>query len=216
MRRRSCRRVFAALLGLVLATALCACAPSGYGRESVKTSLPLDGEVAEELCKMLRMLTVNSPIMPEFDSITEAMEKCRDSVLYYMLTENYGKYTGDIEKLDSAAAEYPQMQIANLIPAREFEETVYTSFGGTRKITNESGRLFVYLDKIAAYTSVSILEFEQIDMTLSELSETDNTYRMRFTCSAGEITSPEYTAVFVKRDDGTVYFSQVRKSASDA
>lgn len=212
MRSRSVFNILGVLLCLVLAVSLCSCASTGYGREVVKNTHPVDGELSEDLCGMLRMLTVNSPIMPEFDSITEAMEQCRDSVLYYMLTENYGKYTGDIEKLDSASAAYPQMQITNLIPAREFEETVYTAFGGTRKITNESGRLFVYLEKIAAYTAVSMLEFEPIDITVSELSETDSTYRMLFTCSAGGVSSPEYKAVFVKREDGTVYFSQVCKS----
>ena len=179
--------------------------------ESVSRTLPADGEVAEKLSEMVRMLTVNSPVMPEFDDISEAMEKCRDSVLYYMLTKSYGKYTGDIEKLDRAVAEYPRMQITNLIPAREFEETVYSSFGGTKKITNESGRLFVYLEKIAAYTSVTMLDDDPISVNIEELMETENTYRVRFRCEAGGITSPEYRAIFMKRDDGTVYFYSVEE-----
>lgn len=180
-----------------------------YSEEEVQRTLPVDGDVSDELCEMMRMLTVNSPIMPEFDSIGEAMDKCRDSVLYYMLTKNYGKYTGDIDKLDSAVAEYPQMQIMNLIPAREFEETVYTAFGGTKKITNESGRLFVYLDRVAAYTSVTMVDVDPIRIDVAELTETENTYRMRLRCSAGDITSPEYRAIFIKRDDETVYFHSV-------
>lgn len=197
--------VFAVLCGLV-----CSCQlSSGYEDETVEKTLPLDGEVAETLSESVRMLSVNSPILPEFDSIGEAMENCRDSVLYYMLTKNYGKYTGDIEKLDAASAEYPQMQITNLIPAREFEETVYTTFGGTRKISNESGRLFIYLDKVASYTSVSMLDTEQIDVKVLELEETENTYRMRIQNSVGDITSPEYRIIFIKRDDGTAYFKEV-------
>ena len=197
---------------LLLECVLCAC--SGKVKpheESVVRSLPTDGEVADTLCEMIRMLTVNSPVLPEFDNITEAMEKCRDSVLYYMLTKNYGKYTGDIEKLDYAVSVYPQMQIMNLIPAREFEETVYAAFGGTKKITHESGRLFVYLDKIAAYTSVTMLDDDPVKVNVIELAETENTYRMKFRCDAGGVTSSEYRAIFVKRDDGTVYFYSVEK-----
>ena len=123
--------------------------------------------------------------------------------------ENYGKYTGDIEKLDAAVAAYPRMQITNFIPAREFEETVYSVFGGTRKVTNESGRLFVYLDKVTGYTSVTILDTKPVDVSVKSLTETENTYRMRFSCSSESVTSPEYDAIFIKRDDGTVYFYSV-------
>lgn len=181
----------------------------GYAEESVTREHYAESDIAHELCEMMRMLTVNSPIMPEFEGIGEAMEQCRDSVLYYMLTKNYGKYTGDIDRLDAAVAEYPQMQIMSLIPAREFEETVYTAFGGTRKISNESGRLFVYLDRIAAYTSVTMLDADPIEVDVISLGETENTYRMRCRCSADEVTSPEYQVIFIKRDDGTVYFHSV-------
>lgn len=207
------RKIICLLLAAFTVTALvCSCgARGGYLEESALRTVSSDSEEAEKLCEMLRMLTVNSPILPEFDSIGEAMKNCRDSVLYYMLTKNYGKYTGDIERLDSAVEEYPQMQITNLIPAREFEETVYASFGGTRKISNESGRLFVYLDKIAAYTSVTMVDEDPISVDISELTETENTYRMRFHCFAGNVISPEYRAIFIKRDDGTVYFHSVKE-----
>ncbi len=182
-----------------------------YSEESVERTLPADGEVAGELAEMIQMLTVNSPILPEFEDIDEAMERCRDAVLFYMLTENYGKYTGNIEKLDAAVAEYPQMQITNLIPAREFEETVYTAFGGTKKITNESGRLFVYLDRVTAYTSVTMLDSKPVDVKITELAETENTYRVRLRCSADDVESPEYRMIFVKREDGTAYFYSVEE-----
>lgn len=207
------RWICLATVFMLFCSVLCGCS----GRippeeEPVKATLPADGEVADKLSGMVRMLSVNSPIIPEFDDITEAMEKCRDSVLYYMLTKSYGKYTGDIEKLDHAVAEYPRMQITNLIPAREFEETVYASFGGTKKITNESGRLFVYLEKVAAYTSVTMLDDDPVKVSIVELSETENTYRMTFRCEAGGVTSPDYRGIFMKRDDGTVYFYKVEEN----
>ncbi len=208
MKRRFYRAILAVMTAILCLTA---CSGGGFAEEETKRTLASDSNEAETLCEMLRMLTVNSPILPEFENIGEAMKSCRDSVLYYMLTKNYGKYTGDIERLDAAVAEYPQMQITNLIPAREFEETVYTAFGGTRKITNESGRLFVYLDRVAAYTSVTMLDEDPISIDVLELEETENTYRMRFRCFAGDVTSPEYRAIFVKRDDGTAYFYSVEE-----
>lgn len=204
------KKVLSVILACVI---LCSCSFGvEYSEESVKRTHPNDGEVAIKLSEMLRMLTVNSPILPQFDDIDKAMTECRDAVLFYMLTENYGKYTGDIEKLDAAVAEYPKMQITNLIPAREFEETVYTAFGGTKKIENESGRLFVYLEKVAMYTSVTMLDSDPIDVKVLELVETENTYRMRVKCSAGEVESPEYRVIFIKRDDGTVYFYSVSET----
>lgn len=182
-----------------------------YEEESVKRELPTDGEDADMLSDMIHMLTVNSPILPELDDIDDVMEQCRDSILFYMLTENYGKYTGNIEKLDAAVAEYPHMQITNLIPAREFEETVYTAFGGTKKISNESGRLFVYLDRVSAYTSVTMLDSDPFDVDITEFAETENTYRMRVRCSSDDVKSPEYRIIFVKREDDTAFFHSVEE-----
>ena len=197
----------------ILVTTLSSCSfGAEYSEEPAKRELPTDGEVADELSDMVQMLTVNSPLLPEFEDIEDAMEFCRDSVLFYMLAENYGKYSGNIEKLDAAVAEYPQMQITNLIPAREFEETVYTAFGGTRKIDNESGRLFIYLDKVAAYTSVTMLDTERVKVSILDLVETENTYRMRVRCRAGDVESPEYRIIFVKREDGTAYFHSVEEA----
>lgn len=214
------RRGTRILAALVIAATLCGCSAvadmfgvgGSYADEAVIANPDADSEAALMLCDMVRMLSVNSPVIATFDSVTEAMEKCRDSVLYYMLTKNYGKYTGDIEKLDAASVAYPQMQIANFIPAREFEETVYKNFGGNRRIGNEGGTLFIYLEKVSGYTSVSMLDYDPIDVEILELSETEHTYRMRIRNSLGGITSPEYSIMFIKRDDGTAYFRHVREN----
>ncbi len=207
---RGALRTVLCLLAAVCILVSCA-GKKDYATEPIVKTVDPDSEIVGELCGMLRMLTVNSPILPEVQSIDDAMESCRDSILYYMLVENYGKYTGDIEKLDLAVAEYPQMQITNLIPAREFEETVYAAFGGTRKISNKSGRLFVYLERVAAYTSVTMVDEDSILIDVSDMVETENTYRMIFRCIAGDVVSEDYRAVFIKRDDGSAYFHSVVK-----
>ena len=216
------KMIWRAAVVLFFVCVLCSCSAIGglfgqnkYDNEAVVRILPTDGEEAETLSEMVRMLSVNSPIIPEFDGIGEAMKSCRDSVLNYMLLKNYGKYTGNIEKLDAAVAEYPQMQITNLIPAREFEETVYAAFGGNWKISNESGRLFIYLDKVSSYTSVTVLNSDPISIEVIELAETENTYRMRVKNTVGDIVSPEYSIVFIKRDDGTAYFKSVKKQTGN-
>lgn len=214
------RRLRCCAAALLVAAVLAGCSAvsnvfgvgGGYENESVISSPEYDSEAALMLCDMVRMLSVNSPVIATFDNVSEAMEGCRDSVLYYMLTKNYGKYTGDIEKLDAASEAYPQMQIANFVPAREFEETVYKNFGGNRRIGNESGKLFVYLEKVSGYTTVSMLEYDPMNIEILELSETEHTYRMRIKNSLGDIVSPQYDMLFVKRDDGTVYFKYVRET----
>ena len=46
------------------------------------------------------------------------------------------------------------------------------------------------------------------------LSETENTYRMRVTLTLGEVTSPAYDIVMIKREDKTVYFNSVHEAVS--
>jgi len=205
------RKILSFILACEFLLLLTSCSFFGhnYGDEEIISSLPADGEVAKELVDMIPMLSVNSPVLPNFKGATEAMKYCRDSVLYYMLMKSYGKYTGDIKKLDAAVEAYPHMQITSLIPAREFEETVYTAFGGRRKISNESGRLFVYLDKVGAYTAVTILDSDPVKCSVLSLAETENTYRMTVRCSLDGVTAPDYTVVFIKRDEGPAYIYSV-------
>ena len=120
------KKIVALAVVAVISFSLVSCSLFGhdYGTEEIVAILETDGEVALELADMISMLSVNSPVIPTFSGAGEAMEYCRDSVLYYMLMKSYGKYTGDIKKLDAAVDAYPHMQITNLIPAREFEETV--------------------------------------------------------------------------------------------
>jgi len=49
-----------------------------------------------------------------------------------------------------------------------------------------------------------------VEITLREVLETENTYRMSFSCSAGELTV-DYFALAVKRADGSCYFDALLK-----
>lgn len=183
-----------------------------YSTEPVRINYANDSEKAAELCGYIRMLILDSPFIPEFDSSAEAINLFRDSLLNYMLSSNYSRYTGNLELLDEASEEYPAMTVNNLIPAKEFEQTYYTFFGGSTKITNKSGDFFMFLAKIEAYTALSEPILNDIRIVPTYVAETENTYRFRVKLIHDANTSPEYDIVMIKRiEDGNAYFRSVKE-----
>ena len=183
---------------------------SDYSLEDITGSVPSDNEIFAELQDMLGMLTVNSADIPEFDSMKEAMSLFRDSLLNYMSGKNYSKYAGNSALIEKVSEEYPELDIIEVIPTSEFESEMYRAFGGNVKITHEDGKLFTYLDRADVYIPVTGPVDGGVDIILNEVNETENTYRLSFTCSTGEV-SVDYFAVVVKREDGTCYFDAVVK-----
>lgn len=183
-----------------------------YSDESVITSRLGDGELEAKLSDALRLLTMKEPYLAEFESSSEAIKKCRDSVLNYMLDVNFSRYSGDIAFLDEAAQEYPHIKITTLIPAAEFSQTYYRYFGGSTKITDESGEYFSYLDKLNAYTALSQPISPEFSVEFSRLDETENTYRAVLRVMVDGVLSPEYNVTMIKREDGTLYFRSVRRA----
>ncbi len=184
-----------------------------YEGEAVTEIYESDSEKADEIRDMVRTLSINSPHIPTFDGSKDAVEKCRDSLLNYMLNAHYTKYTGNIELLDKAIAEYPYLKMATVIPAEDFEDEAYRYFGGKQKVKNESGRLFTYLDKVEAYTTVTTPVESCIEVECISLEETENTFRFRFRCSLEDEIGDEYFALIIKRADDSCYFKYVEKVA---
>lgn len=183
-----------------------------YSEESVIASRLGDGDLEAKLSDALRMLTMKEPYLAEFESSSEAIKKCRDSVLNYMLDVNFSRYTGDIDLLDKATEEYPHIKITTLIPALEFSQTYYQYFGGSTKITDASGEYFSYLDRLNAYTSLSHPISPEFSVSFSRLDETANTYRATVRVTVDGTESPEYNVTLIKREDGTFYFRSVTRS----
>jgi len=177
-----------------------------YSSEAVTVNYQTDSDKTKELCELVKMLFLDSPEIEEFSTSSEATELFRDSLLNYMLSTNYARYCNELEELDKAAEEYPQMIISNLIPASEFEKTYYRYFGGSAKITNKSGEYFMYLPKLEAYTALSHPIDDRVKIIPVALVETENTYRLTVKLSLGSTTSSEYEILLLKRDDDTVYF----------
>lgn len=210
---REVKKIFAFTVVLLLTFSLISCetvSTTDYSVEEVIGVVSADSKIYAELYDMLGMLTVDSIKIPEFDNMKDAIGLFRDSVLNYMSGKSYAKYAGNSELIAKVAEKYPDLDIIEVIPAAEFESSMYRHFGGSVKITHASGRIFRYLSAADAYIPVTAPVSGNIDITLNEVLETENTYRLLFSCSTGE-KSADYFALVVKREDGSFYFDAVLK-----
>ena len=209
-----------AVLCLSMVWALCSCnAVAGivdrlgfdtydYMSETVHTTHAPDSDTAVELSKMIRILT---PTLTEFDSMREAISAYRDTVLTYMLESEYARYSGNVALIEEAVKAYPEYQVTQIIPASDFESTMYRYFGGTVKISHKDGYRFRYLKKVEAYISPTAPAQNTDKVDILTVAETDKTYQVTFTVTEGDIVSPEYFVLIIKREDGTLYFKELKK-----
>ena len=182
-----------------------------YEGEAVIEVHKTDSEIALELCDMVSILTVNSADIPEFKGTTEGIECCRDAVLNSMYSRNFAKYAGNSELFKEAMEMYPQMDFSVLIPADDFENVAYKYFGGKEKITNESGEIYEYIEDIDAYITVAKPVGSAMEVTVLSIEETEKTFRMEFETSLEGEKAGKYFALFIKRDDDSLYFKYVKK-----
>lgn len=182
-----------------------------YEGEPVTGTVDPESDEVAELKEMIKMLSVRSPEIPEFSSEKEALDKCRDSLLNYLLSTGFSMYMGNTELLEEAKKEYPHMQLISVISASDFENFVYTYFGGSTRIKHESTELFVYLDKTEAYTAVSASMENNIDVNVISCEKTERTYRLTFRNELNGKVSPVYRALIIHRADGSNYFKSVKK-----
>lgn len=177
-----------------------------YEGEAAIATLSAEDERCGELCEMIGILSADRGTRLEaFENTSQAVSIYRDAILGYMLRENYSRYTGNRAELDRAASAYPQMHLSMLIPKSDFENTVFRYFGGV-SVKNESGALYSYLNRAGCYTAPIQGQTHYTSIQVQSLEETAHTYRMKFVLSEGTETSGVYTAVFLKRDDGSCYF----------
>ena len=139
-----------------------------YNSEPTVTELPADGEQAAALCDMVESLCDNSLRLTPFRTASQAVNAYRDELLNDMLRNNYLRYTGSVQMLSATDSVYSPAVISTLIPAEDFEETVYRYFGGT-SVRHRDGEIFRYVGKSKAYTAPvqaweSSLELAVIDL----------------------------------------------------
>ena len=216
-------RVFKILLCLLLCLSLCSCTlydilgidTHDYAAEQKTQTLDENSDVAKELLDIIPMMVQNSPYLYEFDTPSEAAELYRDGILCFILARNFAKYNANVELISETKEQYPTYELTTVIPALDFESTVYRYFGGTSSVSNSSTELFTYLDKVDAYVSVGIGVDNSADIKISELYETENTYVCAFTCTMNGETSPVYRLLIMKRDDGTFYIKSLKTEKAD-
>ncbi|MBE6563651.1 MAG: hypothetical protein E7660_07970 [Ruminococcaceae bacterium] len=180
-----------------------------YESESVITYHASDSDVALQLAEMVKILSVNNPMVPEFENTGDAVSECRDAILNYMLCTSFAKYTGNPDLINKAAAEYPQFQLLSIIPGEDYEDFVYTYFGGNTKLSHKSSTLFTYLEKVQAYTALTVPVEYKVNINILSCEETEKTYRISFQNTLDEVTSPVYKALIIKREDGSCYFKKL-------
>jgi len=182
-----------------------------YMQEAVTGTCDTTGETAQMLMEMLEILTASSANLSEFTNMSQAINAYRDSVLTYMLRTEYARYSGNQTLITEAIKEYPEYQITQIIPAREFEATMYRYFGGSVKISHKNGQVFRYLSKVNAYISSVTPVAGECEIILNTIEETEKTYRVYFAVDSGGDVVQEYFALVIKREDGTHYFKQLSK-----
>ena len=177
-----------------------------YEGEATVATLSTTDERVGALCAMVDILASDRGVSLEcFANTGEAVSLYRDAILDFMLRQKYSQYTGNRGELDRVLAQYPQMQLSTVIPAKDFENTVFRYFGGV-SVKNASGALYSYLKRADCYTTPLQGRVYDTAIEVLSLEETQNTYRMRFVLSDDASSSGNYTAVFVKREDGSAYF----------
>lgn len=193
------------LLAVLLCTVSCDAGGSVYITEDIIREVPEGDPLREDVLGMLRMLSIDSADIPEFDTTKEALSLFRDSLLNYMCCENYRKYAGNSEQLAEINEKNPGLDVTAAIPAKEFESEMYRYFGGDVKIVHRSTALFTYLERSDVYVPVTAPIEAGYDAELTKLSESENSLRVEFACSANGRTK-SYSALVVKREDGSMYF----------
>ena len=82
-----------------------------YMGEKILRTLPTDGPEASRLEDLLAMLITDSDDLPTFTRMGDAIREYRDTVLTYMLSNGYLKYSGNTALIAEAERAYPEFHI---------------------------------------------------------------------------------------------------------
>ena len=180
-----------------------------YFSESPLRQLQPDSTTATLLCNIVTIIVSDSIHLTPFSGTGEAVRIYRDAILKDMLRDDYSRYTGNRQAIDAVSRAYPYLSAATLIAKDDFENVVFRYFGGT-SVSHKSGDAFSYLSRAGYYTSPLQARECTTEVEILEIYETEHTYRMQFVLTANGETSDVYTAIFVKRDDGSCYWKALR------
>ena len=180
-----------------------------YFSEAPLRQLQPDGATASLLSNMVGIIVSDSIRLTPFSGTGEAVRIYRDAILNDMLRDDYSRYTGNRQAIEDVSRTNPYLSTATLIAKEDFENVVFRYFGGT-SVSHKSGDAFSYLSRAGYYTSPLQARECVAEVTILELYETEHTFRMQFILTANGENSDVYTAVFVKRNDGSCYWKALR------
>ena len=183
-----------------------------YAAEKADITLDLSDETAEKLAKMSVIICYGDNI-ETFDSFAEKANEYVDITLNYLAGNYYSRYSADKAMMERFSKEYPELNMNALIPLNDYENTVYTYFGGGRKATVKSTALYSYLDKINAFVLVGQTPDYDIEYTLHSAEETENTYRITVSFTRNNVSAGTYDIIFLKREGGDPYIWRVSVSS---
>ena len=180
-----------------------------YFSEAPLRQLQPDGATASLLSNMVGIIVSDSIRLTPFSGTGEAVRIYRDAILNDMLRDDYSRYTGNRQAIEDVSRTNPYLSTATLIAKEDFENVVFRYFGGT-SVSHKSGDAFSYLSRAGYYTSPLQARECVAEVTILELYETEHTFRMQFILTANGENSDVYTAVFIKRGDGSCYWKALR------
>lgn len=175
-----------------------------YRAEEVIAEVPVEGDTARELCSALEMLTSASVHLEEFQTSSQAVRLYRDEILNALLRSNYASYLGNTSLMASVSSNYPRLTASVLIPESDFEGAV-TQYLGASSVSNRSGTCFTYLSKSECYITPTQARAMTVTLTPDAVYETLHTYRLQFTLTDRDGSTACYTALFLKRTEGSPY-----------
>ena len=184
---------------------------SGYRSEPVIAAHATEGQLAEELCLSVELLTSNSVSLREFKSTAKAASLYRDEILNSLMSENYSVYVGNSALSESVNRNYPHLVTSVMIPQSDFESAASRHLG-LSTVSNRNGELFTYLSRSACYITPLQVKTNTVSISVLALEETEHTYRLGFSLTDTEGSSEAYTALFVKRDDGSAFIRALSRA----
>ena len=112
-----------------------------YAGEEIIADLPLDDENVRFLSSAAKIVCFGDGVIT-FDSFSDVAADYVDVVLNYLSGTYYSKYSADKSMMEKFSKAYPELSINALIPLSDYENTVYTYFGGKRKATVRSTAMY--------------------------------------------------------------------------
>lgn len=181
-----------------------------YTKQEINYYIDLNTDEKDEI-ELLKCLTDEMEYLlcaeqiTPFDGSDSPVEYYNDALLDGMASKYYSKYSANDELFSLLAESYPELNVSVLVPAEDYENTVYRVFGGYEKVKHSSTARYTYLDKINAYLLIGKQKNCNVEVKILSVGVCDDTYRMNAELYSENTLVGEYTVVFRMREEKEPY-----------